>query len=68
MLADMQPETLNEPATLEHIQADICEILRIFRRIEQVIDKYEPAAGSLLRLRDATRFRKMGKGRPDAVP
>lgn len=42
-------------------------MLRIFARIEQVIDRYEPAASGLLRLRDGARFRKMGKGRPDAA-
>jgi|HubBroStandDraft_5_1064220.scaffolds.fasta_scaffold65473_2 hypothetical protein len=61
----MHPETDDQPATLEHIQADICEMLRIFRRIEQVIDRYEPAASGLLRLRDGARFRKLGKGRAD---
>ena len=61
----MHPETDDQPATLEHIQADICEMLRIFARIEQVIDRYEPAAGGLLRLRDGARLRKLGKGRGD---
>jgi hypothetical protein len=63
----MHPVTDDQPATLEHIQADICEMLRIFRRLELVIDKYEPAAGTLLRLRDGARFRKLGKGQPDAA-
>ena len=62
MLAAMRPETAEEPALLEHIQADICEMLRIFRRFEEVIDKYEPLAAADLRVRAASKFRKLGKG------
>jgi hypothetical protein len=63
----MHPETVDEPATLEHIQADICEMLRIFRRVEQVIDKYEPLAAADLRVRAASKLRKLGKGRADGT-
>lgn len=62
MLTVMHPETVDEPATLEHIQADFCEMLRIMRRFEDAFDKYEPLAAADLRVRAASKLRKLGKG------
>jgi hypothetical protein len=64
MLGSMQRHTAEEPATIEHMQADLCEILRIMRHIEMVIERYERPVAAL---RDSARFRKLGKGR-DAIP
>lgn len=68
MLADMQPETDDELAAWEHVILDIHEILRRIDGIEKKIEHWEAAAGPLLRMRDATRLRKLGKGRDGAVP
>ena len=68
MLGIMQTETADELATWEHIITDIHEILRKIDGIEKKIEHWEAAAGPLLRMRDATRLRKLGKSRPDAVP
>ena len=63
----MQTETGDELATWEHIIIDIHEILRRIDGIEKKIEHWEAAAGPLLRMRDATRLRKLGKGKPDAT-
>lgn len=61
----MQPEISEELATWEHVLTDIHEILRRIARIEKKIEHWEAAAGPLLRLRDAGRLRKLGKGRDE---